>query len=134
MKRLTSINYSNTAFNIGMLILRVTSGVLILVHGFDKLAHFADMKSKFINFMGMGSNVSLSLTIFAEFFCGMFLTVGLFTRIALIPLIINMSVALYLAHGMDVFGEGEKAALFLAAFVTVLFCGPGKISVDGMIK
>ena len=70
MKRLTSINYSNTAFNIGMLILRVTSGVLILVHGFDKLAHFADMKSKFINFMGMGSNVSLSLTIFAEFFCG----------------------------------------------------------------
>ena len=134
MKRLTSINYSNTAFNIGMLILRVTSGVLILVHGFDKLAHFADMKSKFINFMGMGSSVSLSLTIFAEFFCGMFLTVGLFTRIALIPLIINMSVALYMAHHMDVFGEGEKAALYLAAFVTVLFCGPGKISVDGMIK
>ena len=134
MKRLTSINYSNTAFNIGMLILRVTSGVQILVHGFDKLAHFADMKSKFINFMGMGSNVSLSLTIFAEFFCGMFLTVGLFTRIAVIPLIINMSVALYMAHHLDVFGEGEKAALYLAAFVTVLFCGPGKISVDGMIK
>jgi putative oxidoreductase len=134
MKRLTSINYSNTAFNTGMLILRVTSGALILVHGFDKLSHFADMRSKFINFMGIGSNVSLSLTIFAEFFCGMFLVAGLFTRIAVIPLIINMSVALYMAHRMDVFGEGEKATLFLAAFVTILFCGPGKISVDGMIK
>jgi putative oxidoreductase len=134
MKRLTSINYSNTAFNIGMLLLRVTSGALILVHGYDKLVKFGQMKSQFIDFMGIGSSLSLSLTIFAEFFCAIFLIVGLFTRLAVIPLIINMSVALIMAHNSDVFGEGEKATLFLVAFVTILFNGPGKISVDGMIK
>lgn len=134
MKRLTSINYSNTAFNIGMLILRVTSGALILVHGYDKLVKFGQMKSQFLNFMGIGSSLSLTLTIFAEFFCAIFLIVGLFTRLAVLPLIINMSVALVMAHNYDLFGEGEKATLFLAAFVTILFCGPGKISVDGMIK
>jgi putative oxidoreductase len=117
-----------------MLILRVTAGALILVHGYNKLVHFAEMKSKFLNFVGIGSTLSLSLSIFAEFFCGMFVIAGLFTRLACIPLIINMSVALYMAHNMDVFGEGEKAALFLAAFITILFCGPGKISVDGMIR
>src|SRR5688500_17857486 len=100
MKRLTSINYSNTAFNVGMFILRVTSGALILVHGYGKLVRFGEMKSKFINFLGIGSSLSLSLTIFAEFFCGMFLIAGLFTRLACIPLIINMSVALYMAHNM----------------------------------
>jgi putative oxidoreductase len=92
------------------------------------------MKSQFMDFMGIGSSLSLTLSIFAEFFCAIFLIAGLFTRLAVIPLIINMGVALILAHNADVFAEGEKATLFLAAFLTILLCGPGKISVDGMIK
>ena len=133
MKRLVSISYSSAAFNFAMLLLRIGSGVLIMKHGFDKLTRFADMKTKFINFMGLGSTVSLSLTIFAEFFCGIFILIGLFTRIVTIPLIINLSVALFVAHKGDVFGDGERAALFLTCFFTILFCGPGKISVDKLM-
>jgi putative oxidoreductase len=134
MKRLTSINYSNSAFNIAMLLLRVAVGALVVPYGYNKLMHFAEKKSTFMNFMGMGSSLSLSLVIFAEFFCSMFLIVGLFTRVAVIPLIISMTVAITKAHQGDIFGQGEKPALFLAAFLVIFLCGPGRISVDGMIK
>jgi putative oxidoreductase len=134
MKRLTSINYSNGAFNVAMLILRVTAAALAIAHGYDKLIHFAQMKSQFMNFMGLGSALSLSLVIFAEFFCAILLIIGVFSRLVVIPLIISMGVALFKAHHFDVFDTGEKAALYLACFITILLCGPGKISVDGMMK
>ncbi|MBE7169845.1 MAG: DoxX family protein [Williamsia sp.] len=134
MGRLTSINYTNAAFNVAMLLLRIGSGVLLMSHGYDKLVHFATYRGKFMNFMGIGVTTSLSLAIFAEFFCSIFLVLGLFTRLAAIPLIINMGVALFKAHHGDVFGDGEKAALYLTCFLSLLLCGPGKASVDGMIK
>lgn len=134
MKKLLSINYSAAAFNFAMLLLRVSSGVLLMSHGYSKLIHFADMKSKFMNFMSLGPTLSLTLSIFAEFFCSIFLIIGLFSRLVTIPLIVNMSVALVLAHHGDVFGDGEKAVLFLACFLTLLLCGPGKVSIDGMIR
>jgi len=56
----------------------------------------------------------------------------LFTRLVAIPLIINMSVALFSVHHMDFFNTGEKATLFLAGFLTLVLCGPGRVSVDGI--
>jgi putative oxidoreductase len=134
MKRLTSINYSNGAFNVAMFLLRVTAAALVIPHGYDKLVHFAEKKATFLNFMGIGSTLSLALVIFAEFFCSILLIIGVFSRLVVIPLIIGMSVALFQAHNFDVFNTGEKAALYLACFITILLCGPGKISVDGMMK
>ena len=134
MKRLFSINYSSTAFNLAMLLLRAGSAILIMPHGYDKLVHFSENTSKFMNFLGLGSNLSLSLVIFAEFFCALFLIIGLFTRLVVIPLIIAMSVALFKAHNGEIFGDGEHAALYACCFITIFLCGPGKISVDGMLK
>ncbi len=134
MKKFFSVNYSNVAFNISMFLLRVGAGALIMSHGYTKLVHFADMRMKFMNFMGIGSTLSLSLVIFAEFFCAIFLIIGLFSRLMLIPLIIDLSVAIIKAHHGDVFADGEKAALYLICFITLLLCGPGKASVDGMMR
>lgn len=134
MKKLVSISYSEWAFNLSMLILRVGAGALIIPHGYNKLVHFAELRTKFMNFLGLGSSLSLSLIIFAEFFCAMFLIIGLFSRAVVIPLVIGMAVALFKASGGDVFGNGEKPALFLICFLVILLCGPGKASVDAMIK
>ena len=87
-----------------------------------------------MNFLGIGSTLSLSLVIFAEFFCGMFIILGLFTRLTVLPLVIAMGVALFKASNGDVFGEGAHAAIFLTCFLTLLLCGPGKASVDGLIS
>lgn len=75
----------------------------------------------------------MSLTIFAEFFCAGLIMIGLMTRLATIPLIIAMSVALFYSHNGEMFGEGEKAALFLAGYIALLFAGPGKLSADKLI-
>jgi putative oxidoreductase len=133
MKRILSTKYSAGAFNFAMLVLRVGLGVLMLSHGYGKLMHFSQMKDSFMNFIGLGSTLSLSLDIFAEFFCSIFLILGLFTRLAVIPILIAMSVALFKAHHGALFDAGERAAIYLVCSITILFCGPGKISVDGMI-
>jgi putative oxidoreductase len=132
MKKLLSIHYNAFAFNASMLLLRVCLGLLIMSHGYDKLVHFNERKASFYNLLGMGSTLSLTLSIFAEFFCGLFITIGLFTRLVAVPLIINMSIALFSVHNMDFFNTGEKATLFLAGFLSILCCGPGRVSVDGI--
>jgi putative oxidoreductase len=132
MKKLLSIHYTAFAFNASMLLLRVAFGILMMSHGYDKLVHFNERKSEFYNLWGIGSTSSLVLSIFAEFFCALFLIIGLFTRAVAVPLVINMSVALFSVHNMDFFNTGEKATLFLVGFLTILFCGPGRVSVDGI--
>lgn len=131
MKKLLSTKYSAAAFNIAMLILRVGFAGLMLPHGYDKLVHFAMYKKDFMNFMGIGSTLSLALLVFAEFFCSLFLLVGLFSRLIVIPLIIAMTVALFKAEHGDIFGKGEHAAMYIIGFLVILLVGPGKISVDG---
>jgi hypothetical protein len=44
-----------------------------------------------------------------------------------------MGVVVFVATHGEILGRGETGAIYLAASVTILFCGPGKISVDGMI-
>jgi putative oxidoreductase len=132
MKKLLSTKYSAGAFNTAMLLLRLTVGFLMITHGYDKLVHFSEYQAKFMNFLGLGTTISLALVVFAEFFCSIFLILGLFTRLSTIPLLITMGVALVKAHKADFLGEGEMATLFLACYAVLLIVGPGKISVDGM--
>ena len=133
MKKLLSTHYSAGAFNVAMLFLRIVSGALMMKHGYDKLVNFAKYKGQFMNFLGMGQATSLSLSIFAEFFCALFIIIGLLTRLASIPLIVVMGVAIFKANNADFFGEAEMASLYLACYVVLLLAGPGKISVDGMV-
>lgn len=133
MKKLLSTKYSATAFNIAMLILRVGLAGLMLPHGYDKLVKFATYKETFMNFLGIGSTLSLALVIFAEFFCSLFLLVGMFSRLVVIPLIVSMSVVIFKVHNADVFGKGELPTLFLIGFLVILLVGPGRISVDGVM-
>lgn len=133
MNRFLSTKYSAGAFNFGMFVLRVVLGLLLVNHGYLKLIKYSSLRFKFMNFMNLGSTTSLSLIIFAEFFCGIFLILGLFTRFACIPIIIGMCVVVFVASHGNIFGEGERGAIYLAATIALLFCGPGKISVDGMI-
>lgn len=135
MKKLLSIKYSATAFNISFLLLRVVLGVTMCVnHGYGKLIHFADMKNSFVNLFGIGQTLTLALVVFAEFFCAIFVMIGLFTRFTVIPLIITMGYAFFSAHNSDIFGKGELASIYLAGFFAILLCGPGRVSVDGVIN
>ena len=134
MKKLLSTKYNAGAFSFGLFILRSGAGILMANHGYMKLEHFNEMSNQFTSFLGLSPAISLALVIFSELVCAILVTIGLFTRFACIPLIISCTYALVKAHQWDVFAKGELVTLFLAAFITLLFTGPGKVSIDNMIS
>ena len=133
MKKLLSAKYSVNAVNAALLLLRLGVGILMMNHGYDKLVHFSKYQSEFMNFLGMGRTLSLALVVFAEFFCSLFLILGLFTRFATIPLIITMCVIIFKLNNGYIFGDAELPALYLAGYLVLLLVGPGRVSVDSMI-
>lgn len=116
--------------DLALLFLRLAFGLLMMVHGWSKLQGFSEMSGSFPDPIGVGSAVSLSLAIFAEFFCSILLILGFLTPLATIPLIITMLVAAFIAHADDPWSTKEKAVLFLAAYITLLVSGPGRYSLD----
>jgi putative oxidoreductase len=135
MSRFTSTNYSQGSFNIATLILRLTFGFIILWHhGVAKLKDFSTLQYTFFDPFHIGHRWSLVLVIFAEVFCAALVILGFVTRIALVPLIITLGVALALYHKGQGLINTELAWLYLAVFLALLCTGPGRISVDGMTK
>ncbi|MEZ2446377.1 putative oxidoreductase [Chitinophaga sp. W3I9] len=133
MRKLFSAGYSNGAVSFSMLVLRVISGGLILLHGWPKLINFTAKMNSFPDPLGVGHKISLGMVVFAEVFCAVLLIMGLLTRLASVPLVICMGVIIFMIHGHDPVSEKEMPILFLAAFVTLLFTGPGRFSLDGAL-
>jgi len=131
MKRLLSTACSETAFNIAVLVIRVTFGAMLLInHGIDKLKHFAEKQSSFPDPFHLGHMPSLMLALFAEVFCTVFLILGLFTRLMAIPVVINFAVIVFVVN-KGYAGPAETGVLYLAGFFSILLMGPGKYSIDG---
>lgn len=122
--------------DLAILVMRlVFGGLMIYGHGWSKLLRlFGGEEIKFMDFMGMGPTVSLSLAVFAEFLCALLIMFGAFTRLSAIPLIITMGVAGFIRHGDDPFSSKEKALLYLFAFVAIAIAGPGWYSVDARLR
>ncbi len=122
------------SIDLGLLLMRGSLAVMMMTHGWDKLHTFTDGAVDFPDPLGVSSPVSLSLTIFAEFFCSGFLLMGLFSRIVLIPLTIDMLVVVLVIHGSDPFGDREHALLYLVPYIFLLLSGPGRYSIDHLLK
>ena len=134
MKKLFTTKVSETTLSVALLVLRLGAGSLIMIqHGLPKLQNFSSKADQFSDPFGIGSTASFSLVIFAEFFCAAFIILGLFTRLAAIPLVVAMGVALFIAHNGDLFGKGELPGLFLFCFLLLLLTGPGRFSLDRLI-
>ena len=133
MKRV--FDTSVKAIDFPILLLRLTSGSFMLFgHGIPKLGAFSQDPIQFLDFMGLGAPTSLVLAVAAEIGCSILLILGLGTRLAVIPLIITMIVAVTVFHAADPFGVIEKPLLFLLIFVVLLITGSGKYSVDQLIS
>ncbi|MBL0153999.1 MAG: DoxX family protein [Chitinophagaceae bacterium] len=133
MKKLFSTKYTDRSVTLALFLLRLVFGGLMMVHGYDKLTHFNSMARMMPDPFHLGSTVTMSLAVFAEFFCAALVVLGLLTRLAAVPVIINMVFALKLGHHWHIAGGGEMATLFLGGFLAILIMGPGKFSVDRLI-
>lgn len=130
---LFSSEKSNTDFAI--LLLRTTMGILMMLHGWDKWTHFDTIIAKEqFPVIVISMQFSLVLAIFAELLMSAFIVIGVFTRLAAIPLIFTMLVAIFVVHLGGPIADRETAILFLIGFIVILFLGPGKYSIDAAIK
>ncbi|PTT19557.1 DoxX family protein [Chryseobacterium sp. HMWF028] len=127
-------NSSSIPKDIVLLVVRVFVGFAMLSHGFPKLQMLLGGKIEFFDFMGLGPQISLILTVFAEFVCSILLILGLFTRVSLGFLIFTMIIAGFVVHGADPFEKREMALVYLSVYLLLMVIGAGKISVDHMIE
>jgi putative oxidoreductase len=131
MKKLLSSGYNDTSFNIAALLLRISFGSLMFLnYGIPKLMHFEERSKTFYDPFHIGSQWSLLLVLFAEVFCSLLVVFGLFTRLALVPLITAMAVVVFMLNKGKPFSKSEMAAVFLTVFLGLILVGPGKFSVD----
>lgn len=133
MKKLFSTRYNAGAFNTALLVLRLVFGILLANHGYEKFSNFDKSAGSMMDLMGIGKEATLVLVIFAELFCAIFIMLGLFTRLACIPVLIVFLVIIFRSTP-DFFGKQELPALYLAGFFAIFLAGPGRISVDSMIS
>ncbi|WP_188649443.1 DoxX family protein [Yeosuana aromativorans] len=133
-------SYLNTETNskyihLVLLVVRVSVAMLMLTHGYPKLMKLLEGgEIQFADPIGLGQGLSFVLVIFAEFFCSILIGIGFATRLASIPLIINMSVAAFVVFASAPISKKEFPILYLLIYLILLVVGSGKYSVDYLIS
>ena len=151
MKFIYSLLQNSLLSSIGLLFIRVSvSGLMIFGHGLGKFNNVAAGHFDFSDPLGLGPMVSLLGASFAEFICPLFIVLGLYTRLAAIPIVFTMFVAGLVVHGADpLYPEflgnlspqhpnlltpfKEYALLYALLFSAFIFTGPGSLSLDFLI-
>lgn len=125
-----------------LFVIRFVWGIQLMQAGFGKILNI-DMPIGYFTSLGIPFPVENAwLVAFTETFGGMFLALGLLSRLTAIPIIINLSVAyltteqpaLHKLLSLDTDDFFAAAPfLFLFAAIIVLAFGPGAFSVDYLI-
>lgn len=121
--------------SIGLLVLRVGfSALMIIEHGWGKMMGFSHISPNFPDPLGVGSALSLGLAVAGELFFPVCVALGIYTRLAAIPVVVTMAVAAFIVHAGDSLGDRESALIYGIAFAAIALLGPGKLSFDGYRK
>ena len=126
-------NNSTSFVDISLLLVRIAAGGFMFTHGFKKKQKLVNGNFEFGDPIGLGPEISLGLTVFAEILCAFFILIGLFTRIAAIPLMITMLVAVFIVHADHDFGKKELALFYLINYFVLFLSGAGKYSLDRLM-
>lgn len=113
-------------------VLRIMTGFLFLWHGSQKLFAFPPSQG------GGGNPTGLVLVAgILEFFGGLLIALGLFTRWTAFILSGLMAVAYWMVHGTNAFlpiiNKGELAVLYCFVFLYFFFAGGGSWSLDNLL-
>ncbi len=134
MNTLTNLISRPNNLNVVLLVLRIGAGTLMLVHGIPKLEMLFSGDIQFPGVLGLSPFFSLVMAVFSEVICSILILVGLKTRLASVPLIITMLVAVLLIHASDPFAKQELGLLYLLLYIPLFMLGGGKYSLDFFMK
>ncbi len=119
------------------LLIRLIFGYFWLETGWAKMHNLDGFTERFIGWGIPFPAFSAALSAWAEFIGGGLMMLGLATRLTMIPMIINMLVAMVLVvlppiGTFDEFVELDET-LYVLVFFWLMVAGPGRISVDHLI-
>lgn len=134
-------NVGYTYSNLSRLFLRLFTGIMFLQMGVRQMTHIEEFANVAVGSMGLTSEGGLVAIIVLEIVCAVFIILGLFTRLALIPSIgvmiyaetVMVSATSVSSAGQMFIFEPGYPIMFLGIFVYLLLAGPGKISLDYLI-
>jgi putative oxidoreductase len=128
--------------DVGLLMIRAIVGLVLVFHGAQKL--FGAFGGPGIEGMtGFNAHLGIPfpelsayLAASAEFFGGLAIAAGLFSRLASIPVAFTMLVAGFVAHtGFNAATGGGEYPLTLAVVVAALgIIGPGRLTVSRLLE
>lgn len=124
--------------DLGKLILRLSIGGLLLFHGVGKIMHGIDPIVAGVQANGAPSFLAYGVYL-GEVLGPILLLIGLLTRLGALMVVVNMVVAILIAHRGDLgnltpMSGGwavESPVIFLLGALAILCMGAGRISIDG---
>lgn len=140
MKFLTDCDCSSAWGSYAPLVLRLVTGVIFAMHGYQKLTQMGlDGVTGMLDGLGFPiASVFAVLLIAAELVGGLMLIAGFLTHWTSKVLAVVALVALFTVHISNGFfissGGYEFILLILAASISLMISGPGKFSVDGWMR
>lgn len=135
MNKIFKTDFSTSQVDAALLILRIGVAVLMLTHGLPKLQMLlSGGEIQFPGVLGLSPAISLALVVFAEVVCSLLILIGFRTRLASIPLLFTMVVAVFVFHINDPFANQELGLLYLLLYLPLLILGSGKYSVDQILN
>jgi putative oxidoreductase len=123
--------------SLALLVARLTVGILFVSTGWGKVHDLAKVTDFFTELAIPFPAFNATLASWTELVCGALLVIGLASRLASLPLIVTMTVAILTAkrddiHGLaDLFGQVEWT--YLAILLVIAAVGPGAASVDRLV-
>lgn len=122
--------------DIAKLILRLSVGVMMLFHGFDKIINGIDGIKQLTVSAGFLEFLAYSVFI-GEVVVPIFILLGAYARAASLVLAFNMAVAIFLAYGNSLFSLGKHGApvfelpfLYLVMSILIFMLGSGKYAIN----
>jgi putative oxidoreductase len=119
------------------LIGRFAVGLLFVSTGWGKVHDLNKVTQFFVSLHIPAPGLNAVVVAYSELICGTLLVVGLFTRLATIPLIISMIVAILTARLSDIHGlfdlVGADEFTYLCVLIMLALIGPGKVSLDRLL-
>lgn len=138
MQRITKFLFpslpSPTLASVIILIARGIFGFMFLKHGIEKLQAYNVLSATFPDQLGVGSETSLLMLLFAEVVCCIAFILGFLSRILMLPMIFAMFVAVFIIHAGDPISVREPGIIFLAIFIILYISGPGYFSIDALLR
>ena len=116
-------------------VFRVLVGFMFFSHGAQKLfGWFGGNAVELMNLFAFNMSSLFVLAGLIEFFGGLFIAAGFFTRVSALFGIFDMIGAFFIGHvsngWIPIINKGELALLYLVAFLVILSYGPGKWALD----